>query len=163
MTHPRQPFLTLIVQAMNPMRDSRSPDPLMKGERRRQCPSIFEGMKTARRYPRRLHAFRRLAAHPRRKGTEIKRRHGRAHRLPGVCLRPDKAGPAWAKNPLVRSGDEEVAAHLGDPFVFHPEAVDAVNDQKNAIRFGSPAVDFPDRLRDASHRALSSRCRSAPR
>src|SRR5205807_8647329 len=49
---------------------------------------------------------------------------GRNHRLesgPALRARPDDAGAAWTKDPLVRAGGEEVAAHRGDALVRRPK------------------------------------------
>src|SRR5207244_8881189 len=53
---------------------------------------------------------------------------GRNHRLeprPALRARPDDAGTAWTKDPLVRAGGEEVAAHRGDALVRGPKPVHA--------------------------------------
>ena len=47
------------------------------------------------------------------------------------------------------SGRKEVTSHLGDRLVFDPQAVNSVDDQKDAVSLAPPGIGLLDALRDA--------------
>ena len=93
----------------------------------------------------RRHVGRRLPLHPELERGPIEGRNDPLVPLPGVRRAPDDAGAARAEQPLVAARDEEVAAKIGERFLFHTETVHAVDAEEHAVRLGALLVDVAHR------------------
>src|SRR5438876_207328 len=160
-----QGLLALGVESRDARGDARSSDAAVKLERFGHRPLVLVGLEAARRDPGRAgRSPRRMAILPGRKRLgAVEARDRRAQQRPVLLRRPDDAGAARRKNPLVRARGGEVDAQPGERHILVPESMHRVQHHEHALALAAVAVCLGDGLCQRAHRQLDAGAGVHPR
>jgi hypothetical protein len=161
--HLRQALFQLTIERVNARGHARTPDPLVQIERLRERPTMLERVKPAGRDTPREYGRRRPVPPGDPAGGHVERRDRGAHGGPGARASPDQPRATGAEDPLVTTGDEEVAAELGDDVLSRPEAVDPIHADEGTVLLIAPGVRASHGGGDVRHWDAYTGARMDPR
>src|SRR5438093_1146511 len=155
--HLRQAFLELPVQQMDPLGDSWLADALVEPERFAQRPAMLERMEPPGRHECRWrNVFGRDRLHPDLARPPVEGGDYGSGGGPRLRLTPHQPRTARAEHPLVRAGNEEVAAEVRHGRVVHTDSMDAVDAKQRAVAVVPLGVDLSQGISDPADRELDS-------
>src|SRR5438093_5420176 len=122
-----------------------------------ECPPMLEGVKPSRRHDcAKGDLFGWNLLHPDPVSLKVEGRNDRVGDRPGARMAPDQACAPWAKEPLVGSGDEEVAAEILHRDVFDAKPMDPIHAEEHPVTLVPASIELRQRFGHLADRELEA-------